>query len=484
VDKTGHIAPVADAHAYRRSRVFAIPRLSPRLTLVTAGTLLQTISLIGWMSAPTGSSGPTLAPWPLTFLAAVVCFVVTLEAPAAEPERAERKRGLVATARSTVLLIAVAISASLSVWAAADVIVTQGADPAAYVSDAAAFNHFDAQLVLSGRNPYTADDAFWSALRQFPTSAATPLRRGQFAADIWPPDAQSLRTAVRAQIADPTLRDGSFAPESLHSYPALSFLLYVPGVWAGLPSTLPISLLGLCGLLLTVGLGLPAGSRVLGWGLLLANAPALLLTMRGSFEAFAILPLVLAWQFMPRRWLSPALVGFGCAVKQVVWPLAPLYLIVCARRYGWREAVRRGGIALAAFAAPNLPFIVLSPAAWARSMLLPLSLPLFPDGIGLVGLAQVGVMPLLPQWLYAALELVALGGVALWLAKRRRALPPEVALPLGLLVLALAWRSLLAYFVWLPALVLVAVVAPYARRSVSAVGSDVVMPARSVEGVR
>src|SRR5262249_51840870 len=44
-----------------------------------------------------------------------------------------------------------------------------------YTSDAAAFNHFNAQLVLHGINPYAADGDFRTAIAQFPYVGATPL---------------------------------------------------------------------------------------------------------------------------------------------------------------------------------------------------------------------------------------------------------------------------------------------------------------------
>jgi uncharacterized membrane protein len=261
---------------------------------------------------------------------------------------------------------------------------------------------------------------------------------------------------VARETAYPSARDGAFAPASLHSYPALAFLVDVPAAWAGLGSTLLVMLCGLIGLGLAIGLRLPAGLRASGWTILLANVMAILLTLRGSFEVFALLPLVLAWQWLPRRTLSSCLLGLGCAVKQVVWPLALLYLIVIARRYGPREALVRAAIAALAFIIPNAPVIVASPTAWARSLFLPFSLPSFPDGIGLVAFARAGALPLRPPGIYAALELLALGGLSLWLATTRRRIPGEALLVLGLLPLALAWRSLLAYFIWLPALTLLA----------------------------
>jgi hypothetical protein len=68
------------------------------------------------------------------------------------------------------------------------------------------------------------------------------------------------------------------------------------------------------------------------------------------------------------------------------------------------------------------------------------------------------LLPLLPQAVYAALELAALGAVCTWLALQRPAPPPVVILFLGLLPLLLAWRSLVGYFVWLLAMTVYAAI--------------------------
>jgi uncharacterized membrane protein len=187
------------------------------------------------------------------------------------------------------------------------------------------------------------------------------------------------------------------------------------------------------------------------WLLLLAGSLLVFWTLRGSFEVIALLPAILAWRTLDRRWLSPVLLGLACAVKQIVWPLAPLYAIVVWRRDGARAACERVAVALGAFLVPNLPFALAAPRDWAASMLLPVSLPIFPSGVGLVALARTGLFPLLPSAVLTALELAVLAGL-LALFVRRHPMRPEVALVVGLLPLLLAWHSLATYFVVIPAL--------------------------------
>ncbi len=347
-------------------------------------------------------------------------------------------------------------------------------DPRLYVSDDAAFIHYDAELVRRGVNPYTADALYWNALQRFPTVGATPLRQGTYASLTWEPRYAQIRRNVAQEIADPTTRQGEFAPASLHSYPALAFLSYVPVVWAGLGSTLLLSLVVVALLLVVIGRTVPSSIRVLGWALLLANSVGILLTLRGSFEALALIPAILAWQMMDRRWLSPTLLGLACAVKQIIWPLTVLYAVLCIRREGWRVAFARGGLMVLAFLAPNLPFALANPAAWAKSLFLPVSLPLFPDGVGLVALARAGILSLWPTQVYTALEVLALGALVLWLLVARRSPRPELVLLLGMLPLALGWRSLASYFAWLPAIALYAVIAALRANSEQAT-SDVML---------
>src|SRR5262249_46452792 len=115
-----------------------------------------------------------------------------------------------------------------------------------YSSDASAFNHFNAQLVLHGVNPYTADRYFWTAIAQFPHVGATPLDRGRYATRSYSPNGPGLDQVVQdvqQELRDPATRGPEYDPATLHSYPALAILVYLPNVWAGWPSTAPTGML-------------------------------------------------------------------------------------------------------------------------------------------------------------------------------------------------------------------------------------------------
>ena len=125
----------------------------------------------------------------------------------------------------------------------------------------------------------------------------------------------------------------------------------------------------------------------------------------------------------------------------------------------------RLGLIAMSFLLPNLPFLLSSPAAWIRSLPLPMTLPLFPSGIGLTALAQTGLIPLWPPLVYALLELAALAALMLWYALSPTPPRPELALLLALLPFLLAWRSLLGYFLVLPVLAVYAAIPRLTFRS-------------------
>lgn len=339
-------------------------------------------------------------------------------------------------------------------------------DPSIYDSDAAAFVHYQAEDVLHGINPYTDTTGFWQAIAQFPNAGATPLQRGQFANQSFSPPDQVITSLLQRYLRNPAQAGPEFDPASLHSYPAGAFLLAVPFIWAGLPSTQP--LYALC-LLLLFGLLIwwtPKGHRWLTALVLISFSLAITLTLRSSFEVVCILCIVAAWRLQARRAVSSALLlGLGCAVKQLAWLFVPFYLLWVIKSSGWRQSARSGALALLVFSLINAPFIIAAPTAWAQSMLLPITEPAFPGGVGLITLAQGNILPLLPSWAFTALEMSAYLFLLAWYSARLRSGKPSdtpglaagsLGLFLALLLLLLASRSLISYTMFLPVLALAA----------------------------
>ena len=426
------------------------PLAPPRILLLAAGVILQSVAT--WTLPFPHWLPVVLLALGLGALVAATC----IRAPWRPPRRNTRGVGAY-RALALAMLLALALSVALMSGLLLISFVPSVTTTRDYNSDAAAFNHYNAELTLHGVNPYTADARFWDAVGRFPSVGATPLRRGRYAIGPAPSFEQMLHD-VHAEQTHPNLRGPEYDPTSLHSYPALAFLVYLPGVWLGLPSTAPTTLLFGFALLIAAGWDVRRGQRLLVWGLLLGNQFLLAGAERGSFEVVALLPALLAWRTLDRRWLSPILLGLACAIKQIAWPLLPFYVIIIWRREGPRAALTRTATALGAFLAPNLPFLVMAPRAWVQSIVLPMTLPTFPSGGGVIALAQAGLTPLWPSAVYSALELLALGGLLYWFARARVMPRPAVALVVALLPFLLAWRSLPSYFLVIPTLAVYAAI--------------------------
>ncbi len=322
------------------------------------------------------------------------------------------------------------------------------ASPLLYGSDALFDAHYNAWLVLHEQNPYVGQ-RLTGLSGYFHVIAYTPIARGSFASPRATPSAHALHLIYNQFARDPSHPPAEIDPRVTHSYPAGSFLLVIPAVWAGLPSIAPTFVVALVTIWLALVVAAPSA-----WRWLAILAPLLMVSgLRqvggGDFE---ILPLALtlgAWLARDRRWLSAPLLGLAAATKQTAWLAAPFYLLWIWRAYGPREALRRGAITAGVFTLVNLPWILLSPREWLASALLPVSLPLLPDGAGVIGLSAQGGLPFAPSWVYPLLEITALIAL-LTLAWRLWKRAPFLAMVLPLAPVLLAWRSPERYYDLLP----------------------------------
>ncbi len=318
-------------------------------------------------------------------------------------------------------------------------------DSTPYHNDAIALHQCAAGLLLEGKDPYQSLDIFscYDRLGIGP-DRTTPLRQGLFAgATIYPTDDQ-LWAAWNLRHADPA---SSVEFEWRPSYPSLSFVLLVPWVVLGLdPNHLSVILLLVAMLLIL--LRTERTARGLMVTTLLSSLVVIAWTIGGSSDLLYATPLLAAWLWRERRW-SAWLLGLACATKQLAWFAAPFYFLQVLSRDGWREAVRRTGMAVLLFVIANAPFALHDPAAWLAGVATPIREPMFPRGAGLIFLSAGGALPLLPAVAYTLLEGGALLG-ALLLAWRARRGSPEVGLVLAYVPLFFAWRSLYSYFYLLP----------------------------------
>lgn len=320
-----------------------------------------------------------------------------------------------------------------------------------YQTDEITTGQASAAVVMSGHDPYNTD--LRPELRRFnlPPEVSTPLLGGG----------------------------------TIHStsYPALSFLLYVPfGEALGVDAPFALTADGLAWILLMVLLWRLLDARLRPIVPLIASFPFYLSFVDGGVTDVLYLPfLVLAlhrWdRFLDRRearhvrWLGPVCLGLACSIKPTPWLIAPFLaaaLTMEAARRG-RSSWRSGGayslVAVATFLLVNGPFIAMDPGAWVHGTLLPLTQPIVPFGQGIA---------MLPVYLHVAgghVGYLGVAGVAAILAsfgafvafypRSARLLPLMAAAPL-----LLSTRSLFNYFVYVAILVLVhAVNVPYKRRS-------------------
>jgi hypothetical protein len=361
-----------------------------------------------------------------------------------------------ASQRVQVAVLALTLIAALFGLKSLASIAVAGFNAPYYPNDGTTLDHYAAQELLQGHNPYVTTDIV-TAIHEFKQDPArtTPLARGAFAA--LPPGQYPSQDLIRGVFAQqPVGQPENIVEFETHvSYPALSFLPLVPVVWAGFSSVVP--LYGLCLLLLIVLVVASAPAEARPWiaVLALASAPLLDATIAGSLDVQWMLLMFVAWRWSGRSTLSTVALGLAIASKQLAWFFLPYYAIHIFRQSDLRTALTRLGGAAAIFLAINLPFILNAPQAWLEGILAPQVEPMFASGTGLIRLSLAGIFPLAPQAVYAALEAITLVASLVWYWRRGKD-SPEMAFVLAVLPLFFAWRSLTTYFYYigLPAVTL------------------------------
>jgi hypothetical protein len=313
-----------------------------------------------------------------------------------------------------------------------------------YTNDGTSLDTNAAMLLLQGRDPY-ADSNMVRIVRFFnldPTWT-TPLREGQFANRLNYPSITELRT-----VLDTDVKSGQ-APEfeAKVSYPSLSFLTLVPFIWLGIYNVLPLYLL--CYIAL-VALGWFAARKELRpWIIVfaLANVSMWSSVIGGNLDVLEILFVVVAWLCREHRWSSALALGLAIACKQPAWFFVPFYAILIFRVYGWKEVARRLAIAGLVMLALNLPFILWDAQAWVAGVMAPIGDPMFPMGVGIVGLVGSPFLhTYLPGTVYSVLEYGIFYPLCMAWYWRLCKSHPEAAMLLAVLPLFFAWRSLPSYF--------------------------------------
>lgn len=240
--------------------------------------------------------------------------------------------------------------------------------------------------------------------------------------------------------------------EKTYSYPALSFLIYIPAKLAGVYNLNIVTALALFAAFVMAYILTPRP---------LYPLPILIFTIDPSLAGLSLngvldglwLPFVIAsaytfyrcdWSYTRRMLVSGLFLGLAAAIKQTPWPIAFYLLVLLASQksfkdLGWFLA----GLALG-FLSPNAPFILHDPSAWLRSVLAPLVHPMVPEGFGPSILVATGQV-VAPSTFFALLQiLVALLMVLVIIVKPEKAkLLPWISPPI---IYYFGWRSLHNYF--------------------------------------
>lgn len=215
--------------------------------------------------------------------------------------------------------------------------------------------------------------------------------------------------------------DGTFV-DSL-SYPALSFLYFVPQTLLGIPN---LNLTSIVVVLLSLAFLIresPSHLALAPFAVFFADPSITFFSYGGVFDILWVLPLLLAMKFWARGQLPVAatLVGLAFAVKQTAWFVAPFLAIWLYLESDTQAVFRqRAGTCLtfgfAGFLLPNIPFIIWNPGAWTRSVLLPMlgGVGLVQQGRGLVVLSSTGLAPLPTSFFTVTLLVLLVASLCLY----------------------------------------------------------------------
>ncbi len=331
-----------------------------------------------------------------------------------------------------------------------------------YSTDSAAFDQAGARLLMHGIDPYTVTLGSLASLLKVPAQFWTYTVSGGHVDHV--------------------------------SYPAGSILLQMPALVLGFHHEV-VDWMDLLAWIVTgviIFVLLPTSIRWIAPLLLLAPAFTGVFSSGGTDAAFLPFLVLAVWRWdrfgLGRsagvaRWMGPVALGLACSIKQTPWfcvPFIALGLVVEARRSGRnpvRTVVPYLAIVAGVFGVVNIPFVIWSPAAWARGTFLPFLQPLIADGQGLVTLVLHGIAHGVSLPLLTLAGLLVLGAelaaMVIWYPAMKRIW--LLLLPLAFFV---ATRSLSTYLADLyPAAIVAAVsVAPAPRAVVAGARGRLRMP--------
>lgn len=238
-------------------------------------------------------------------------------------------------------------------------------------TDAILFSHYSVDLLLDGQNPYT--HSMLPAFGQYPVDDRFVTYR----------------------------TDGSIV--AALSYPALSFLYFIPQTLLGIPNFNLTPIVVLLIVLVFLIAESPPSLALAPFVIVFADQNITLFTYGGVFDILWVLPLLGAMKFWSQAKLGRAafLVGLAFAVKQTPWFISPFLAVWLYTEsptyveFGQKSA-RTVTYGIAGFLLPNIPFIIWNPTAWVTGVFTPIAggAPLVQQGSGIVLLSANGLYSL------------------------------------------------------------------------------------------
>jgi len=289
-----------------------------------------------------------------------------------------------------------------------------------YGTDAMLFNAYSAELVLHGANPYAATMQPAFSLFNVPKNLVTPTATGD---------------AIFSQ-----------------SYPALSFLIYVPFALLGI-NAIWVSILSHVALILILVWVAPRPLKAVAPLILFADPSYAEYTLGSVTDIIWAVPIALCayfWRSKPQ--LAALFLGIACCRKQSPWFVVPFAVVYWAMNAWSHRSPRRFyeplAIMLVAFFLFNAPYIVVGPHEWVHGVLTPMAGNLIAFGSGIVQLLTANVYATdLRTLTIVSASVLGLCVIAYAIDRRRLAFLPFIAPGIALFFAA---RSLQNYFMFWP----------------------------------
>lgn len=228
-----------------------------------------------------------------------------------------------------------------------------------------------------------------------------------------------------------------------YSYPALSFLIFIPAYMLKLDLNI-MSLLFFILVLLFLVIETPLYLRIIPFLILFTNTIMLHYTYFGVFDIIWVFFTLIAIKYFydGKYRVSGVFYGLALSVKQIMWYSIPFILV-------WLLKIKKAKVfitsAIGVFLAINLPFIVMNPIAWFKGVLTPIREEMVPMGYGLSSLIYLEWVDLIREWFTLAQIVLILASLALYYINYEKV--KDVAWLVPVIFLFFGWRSFLNYFI-------------------------------------